>query len=101
MTDTFIKLHGDIKIYNIHVYDSNGVDKHIHRYHLLYNANCKFFHESPAAKYGYDNIEELYKLGLRQQLTQDDVDRILVPLPPEQKKVPFKVDAKMIDSKQK
>lgn len=74
---TFTSLHNDIKVYNIHIVNTNKIDKHPHRYHLDFNADGKYFKESPAGLYGYDKVEELYKLGLTRQLVQADLDEYL------------------------
>lgn len=74
---TFTSLHNDIKVYNIHIIDSNKIDKHPHRYHLIYNSNNRYYLESPSTIYGYDKIESLYKIGLTRQLVQADLDEYL------------------------
>lgn len=74
---TFTSLHNDIKVYNIHIIDSNKIDKHPHRYHLIYNSNNRYYLESPSTIYGYDKIEQLYKIGLTRQLVQADLDEYL------------------------
>lgn len=73
----FSSFHKDMKVYNIHILDSNKVDKHLHRYHLFYNSNNRYYMESPATIYGYDKVEELFKLGLTRQLVQADLDEYL------------------------
>lgn len=73
----FSSFHKDMKVYNIHIIDSNNIDKHPHRYHLIYNSNNRYYLESPANIYGYNKVEELYKIGLSRQLDQTDLDKYL------------------------
>lgn len=64
------------KIYNIHIVETNKVEKHPHRYHLYYIKDGVFKQDSPSSKLGFDIVEKLYKLGLTRQLVQEDLSSV-------------------------